>query len=402
MAFRRNISTSLLDELLQAHPHMRTQNYFKSSLIALCHAMEDQVLVGSDRPLIIASFQCKQFYYQEVHKYLLLAKRTEQLYILTCEADDVTSDVPYEIILFDPSDPLSQEWHLIVLGQNYASCLLCREQNNLASIQLNADLQLEPLEQARRFEGLWTFDRSISCEAAHLWLKRILLYRPELASKINRSLSMLTAQSSSQLYQADPTPLTERLVTYLQTSQYKLLKAYNQIAAQENKERLVNAINAALRCWLNPSEILQVTVQKLGQIVPSCRSLIYPCKATDRTVILQYEFLGADVASLSGQTWFLQENPLLQAVVQNQKSIYIEDTKTDPRIATSQSLQFLVERAAIRAWLLVPVLYQTRLLGMVELHFCGKENYSILGDEMLSLVELIASLIGVALQALPT
>jgi hypothetical protein len=54
-------------------------------------------------------------------------------------------------------------------------------------------------------------------------------------------------------------------VTYLQAGQYKLLKAYRSISAQEQKERLVNSITAAIRRSLNPDEILEVAVQELGQ-----------------------------------------------------------------------------------------------------------------------------------------
>ncbi|MEB3160329.1 MAG: DICT sensory domain-containing protein, partial [Synechocystis sp.] len=50
-------SLSVLTELLQIQPGLRQQMYFKSSLTALSHAMEDQVLAeNSDgNPLIIAT-----------------------------------------------------------------------------------------------------------------------------------------------------------------------------------------------------------------------------------------------------------------------------------------------------------------------------------------------------------
>ena len=59
------ISTSVLEALLQRRPELRPQMYFKSSLTALSHAMEDQVLAStSEQPLIIASFQRERFYRQ--------------------------------------------------------------------------------------------------------------------------------------------------------------------------------------------------------------------------------------------------------------------------------------------------------------------------------------------------
>lgn len=104
-----------------------------------------------------------------------------------------------------------------------------------------------------------------------------------------------------------------------------------------------------------------------------------------------------DVVSLVGQAWPLQDNPLFEAVLQKQESIYIEDTQTDARLATAQPLQALVKHASIRAWLMVPMLYQGSLLGMVELHYCHGETSSIFDDEIISLIEVIATLVGVAL-----
>ena len=72
---------SVLDELLEVLPTLRPQMYFKTSLTALSHAMEDQVLAGNDCPLMIASFQQERFYRQEAHRYLRLAEITPQLYV---------------------------------------------------------------------------------------------------------------------------------------------------------------------------------------------------------------------------------------------------------------------------------------------------------------------------------
>jgi len=76
------ITTSVLADLLQDQPQLRPQIYFKSSLTALSHAMEDQVLAGSDQPLVIANFQRERFYRQEAHRYRRISERTAQVYVL--------------------------------------------------------------------------------------------------------------------------------------------------------------------------------------------------------------------------------------------------------------------------------------------------------------------------------
>lgn len=410
---------SVLEALLQALPQLRPQLYFKSSLTALSHAMEDQVLAGTERPLVIASFQRERFYRQEAHRYLRIAEQTAQVYVLAApETDFVNRSGSYETIAFEPEDELSQEWHLVVIGQQYASCLVCREREEITKrVNIRRDAVPPPeqpaMDQTRRFEGVWTFDRQVTCQAAELLLDRILAYRPELADKIAQAKAEYLVNKPSGFQGVDPDPFVERLVTYLQAGQYKLLKTYRSIAAQERKERLVNSISSAIRRSLNPDEIFKVAVQELGQTLHVCRCLMYRCRATDATATIQYEFLSQNpicadsqtdggtpvtttVASLSGQTWPLQNNPLFQELAQKRESIHIEDTTKNTHVNATSELQALTQRWQIRSWLMVPLLYQDRLMGVVELHHCGALPHRWADDE-LSLVEAIATQVGVAL-----
>ncbi|HEY9844802.1 MAG TPA: DICT sensory domain-containing protein, partial [Candidatus Caenarcaniphilales bacterium] len=388
--------TSLLKELLQAQPHLRTQMYFKSSLVALSHAMEDQVLAGqADQPLVIASFQRERYYRQEAHRYLRIAERTDQVYVLAAPETDFRScSERYEMVAFDPTDGLSQEWHLVVVSKRYAVCLICQE--HPAPAESGAGFPAVPMDQARRFEGIWTFDRQVTCEAARLLLGRILTYQPRLTAKVEQALAELDAEEVSELRFVDPGPFAERLATYLQAGQYKLLKAYRSIAAQERKERLVNSMSSAIRRSLNSEEIFKVAVQELGQALQSCRCLIYPAQATDKSAILQHEFVNPQATSLVGQVWPLQDNPLFQEVVQTQQYVHVEDTRTDLRLAAASPWQALMKQNAIHSLVIVPVLYQGRLLGVVELHHCRKGT-RVWDDDELSLVEAIATQVGAAL-----
>ena len=401
------IPESVLEELLKAFPQAHAQIYFKSSLTALSHAMEDQVLAGVDRPLVIASFQRERFYRQEAHRYLRIAERTDQVYVLAApETDFADRSQDYEMIAFEPADALSQEWHLVVLGPHYASCLICRERRQPDP---PANIQDLHVDQSRRFEGIWTFDRQIVCESANLLLKRIQIYRPDLAPKTDLMLDQIKTDANSGFNQVDPGPFAERLVTYLQAGQYKLAKAYRSIAEKERKERLINSITAAVRRSLNPDEILQVAVQELGKALGAGRCLIYRCKSTDKTATLDYEFLGScgmvaspvkhqpasvETHSLVGQSWSLRANPLFQEVVQKQEPVYVEDTQNDGRLSGSQGA--LTQNGQIRSWLMVPVLNQNQLLGIVELHYCNSAPHKLERSE-LEMVEAIATQIGVAL-----
>jgi DICT domain-containing protein/signal transduction histidine kinase len=406
------ITTSVLASLLEALPHLRQQVYFKSSLTALSHAMEDQVLAGSHPCLVIASFQRERFYRQEAHRYRRIAQRTPQVYVLAApETDFKNSSEFYETVAFEPEDALSLEWHLVVIGPQYANCLLCKERITPVADSTNSEI-----DPSRRFEGIWTFDRNVSILAAELILNRIQIYRPELAAKIAEAKTQFLGQSSQALAPPEnainPDPFVQRLVTYLQAGQYKLLKAYRSIYAQEQKERLVNSITAAIRRSLNPDEILQVAVKELGQALGSDRCLIYRCKATDSVAKISNEFLKIEAEKQTnlnpalGHTWLLQDNRLFQEVVKSGESVYVKDTEEDPRLKSSSKsktaklpstiLKNLVKQFGIRSWLMVPVLYQGQLLGMVELHHCGMMPYEWKNDD-LAMVEAIATQVGVAL-----
>ena len=436
----------MLSDLLQALPQLRPQIYFKASLTALSHAMEDQVLASnSDQPVLIASFQQERYYRQEAHRYRRIARRSNQVYVLAApETDFTNASNCYETVAFAPHDLLSQEWHLVVISQHYATCLVCRECPVSSPIEGRQPSELPvsfDMDPARRFEGIWTSDRYVSYKAAELLLERILVYRPELASKVeqtyrylwlaarsdeeeiapprrnarkgqknevslevNRSREQqgLNAANQPEYSRINPDPFVQRLVTYLQAGQYKLLKTYRSIAAQERKERLVNSITTAIRRGsltgqpLHPQEILKVAVKELGQALSACRCLIYRAQASDEVATVNHEFLSPGVSSLLGQIWPLQDNPLFQELKQQDEGIYVADTQIDPRIRDTPALQEVVSQFAIRSWLMVPVLYQGQLLGIVELHHCGSTPYQWEADE-LALVEAIATQVGAAL-----
>lgn len=389
------IATSLIQELLEAQPQLRPQMYFKSSLTALSRAMEDQVLAGTDHPLVIISCQRERYYRKALHRYARLAARSPQIYILaTPEQAFGDGSDPYETIAFDAADPLTQEWHVIVVGQQYAACLACREHPQL---QTSDPLNAPRMDQARRYEGIWTFDRRVSCQAAYLFLKRITQYRPHLTSKVTQALAQIVPYVASTVRQTEPGPFTDRLVTYLQASQYRQQKAYRQIATQARKEHLVNSITAAIRRSLDPDHVLGVAVQELGQALGTTRCLIYRCLAKDKVTRLQYEFVQPGQQSLKGQIWPLQDNPWFQEVLHTQQWMYVSDAMADVRLQQSSLLQDWVHTAQIQTLLLVPMWYQGRLLGMVELHQSDPPEETVWKEAEISLVDAIASQISIAL-----
>ncbi|XGB41555.1 MAG: ATP-binding protein [Nodosilinea sp. LVE1205-7] len=389
-------SPSVVEELLTAIPQLRPRLYFKTSLTALSHAMEDHILAGMGGSLVIASFQQERFYQQEANRYLRIAQLSDQLYVLSGEGTSFSSNSHsnYETIIFGPEDALTQEWHLVVIGFDYQACLICRE-------RLSTDDQ-SSLDQTRRFEGIWTQDRYVSQQAAKILLHRIAIYRPEIAAQTarmeTRHLLPLATLSHRLDDSGGPNPFTQRLVTYLQAGQYKLLKAYKAITAQERRERLVNSITSVIRQSLEARQIFEQTVTELGQVLNVSRCLIYPCSATDQSVTIEFEHLKPGVNSLFNQVWPLAINSLFDYVQDSKEVVAIADTqdRASPFLQELESVRPLIERWGIRAWLIVPLTYQERLVGIIELHQCNNQPYSWTEDDK-ALVDAIAVQLSVAI-----
>jgi DICT domain-containing protein/signal transduction histidine kinase len=387
------IPTSLLQDLLEAQPQLRSQMYFKSSLTALSHAMEDQVLAGTDQPLVIACFQRERFYRQESHRYLRIADVTPYVYVLAApETDFKNASGAHETIAFSPEDGLSKEWHLVVIGQEYAVCLVCREH-----IQASDRVQSPHMDQSRRFEGIWTFERQVSCTAAELLLHRISQYRPELKDQNQHLLETIVRPAFSGSPLVHPSPFADRLVTYLQASQYRQMKAYRQIAAQELKERLINSMTSAIRRSLNADQVLSVAVQELGQGLACDRCILYQCQATDKTAIIQYEFVQPGQHSIKGEAWPLERNPWFLQMVKQEEWIYVEEATTDSRLKRFKAFETCVSEIDLHSLLMVPMFYQGRLLGVVELHHTDPLEPYRWSDSDIALVEAIATQVGIAL-----
>jgi len=63
--------------------------YFKNTLIALCHALEDHILqttehVPDQKPLVLVTFQEGKWYLQEADRYFDIAKSSDHVAIAAC------------------------------------------------------------------------------------------------------------------------------------------------------------------------------------------------------------------------------------------------------------------------------------------------------------------------------
>jgi DICT domain-containing protein/signal transduction histidine kinase len=378
---------SVLSELLRQMPQLRSHLYFKTSLTALSHAMEDRVLAGTDRPLLIASFQQEKFYRQEAHRYRRLGEISDQVYVIAAPDTEFSDQVKeYELVPFSQTDALTNEWHLIAIGAQSAACLICREKVGMPS-----EVSILPeIDPSRRFEGIWTFDRQVTIAAAHILLDRIQSYRPELAPKIAQAKQayLVAVPTIPHDHSASADAFVQRLVTYLQARQYKLLKAYKSIEEKEERERLVNSITGAIRRSLNSADILHVAALELGKATKVSRCLIYQYRQDDRHTTIAHEYLAdRQAGTLMGKAWSLADNPIFKAVVKTHESTSLAE------VTITKTWQRTLDKLGITDWLIVPVLHQDRILGMIELHQHQPAPLPW-SDDIITLVEAIATQIG--------
>ncbi|MCP6762774.1 MAG: metal-dependent phosphohydrolase [Fischerella sp. CENA71] len=270
---------SILQQLEIAHRHskrpIRFGVYYKNTLVALCHALEDHILNDVTSPLVITAFEQGKWYLQEAERYADIAKKSGHIAIMadpdTGWTEHPTSQLPnVNLVALDPADPVAQEWHLIILSPRYTAMVICQE---LSETDYGASgLPASDLE--RKFYGLWTFEPELVKETATLAIAHIQRYNPELAAK-------LTAyQDSIQPSLATPEELSavvSRVVDYLQTGQENISVPTN-IRHQALDTNLVsNEIQAFLRMAqiidaadiTNPMAAAEVVtlVETMGQLL---------------------------------------------------------------------------------------------------------------------------------------
>ncbi len=259
--------------------------YFKNTLVALCHALEDHILQQEGDPLVIATFQQGKWYQQEAKRYAQIVQKSGKVVIASTFdsgfasiSSDDTSNV--SLVEFANDNVLTNEWNLIIIDTNYAAAVLTYE---LLPAEYN-DETIAKIDTERKFYGLWTFDRAIVDKSASILIDNF--------AKLDSSLAQEVAHYQQQINQnlsplaADLTGVVARIVSYLQTSQEQLITLNRQAqelvklegqALKLNRNLKANKLQAFLRMAqkvdqrdiANPVASLQVAAlsETLGQII---------------------------------------------------------------------------------------------------------------------------------------
>jgi DICT domain-containing protein len=264
--------------------------YYKNTLVALCHALEDHILQTSSpepnqQPLVLVTFQEGKWYLQEAERYFDIGQCCRHVAIAalpdsgfinhpTGKLDNVS------LINLDPSDDLVWEWNLIILAPGYTAMLLCYELSDEEYLPHG----IPTTDTERKFYGLWTFDSNSVRQAAEILIQRIHPYNPDLANRLQQQHQEIIATPSTSV--SDLSGVVSRIVTYLQTSQQELIAVNRQTRElrelEDQAKRVSRNINAnKLQAFLrmvqrvdqrdkdNPCASLQVSAlcETLGQLL---------------------------------------------------------------------------------------------------------------------------------------
>lgn len=234
--------------------------YYKNTLVALCHALEDCILtVGASSPLVITAFQRGKWYLQEADRYHDIAQKAQHVAIMAApEAgfhDHPTSQLDnVSLVDIAQGDPVAQEWHLMILSQDYAAMVLCQELS-----EADYGPQGPPNEDLeRKFYGFWTFDPTLVRETVEIAIAHIGQYNPELQQKLSVQLERLRQQNPS-LDQTDGTSLSHtvaQVVTYLQTSRQNLRP---QITTSPTDDLSQNLVSNELQAFLRMAQLVDLS-----------------------------------------------------------------------------------------------------------------------------------------------
>lgn len=243
--------------------------YYKNTLVALCHALEDAILAHDYQPLMITAFQRGKWYLQEAERYGEIAERSPQIVILASPdagfAEHPTSQRPnVALVGLDETDAVAQEWHLIILSSQYTAMVLCQELSE--ADYGSAGFPTEDLE--RKFYGLWTFEPGLVLETAALAIDHVARYQPELAQQLSARHQEIAAQVQQQ--DVPPTAdnlgeIVSRVVDYLQRYQ---VTGVREGTSQDQTQRVQvaggdaledNLISNELQAFLRVAQLIDQT-----------------------------------------------------------------------------------------------------------------------------------------------
>jgi DICT domain-containing protein len=254
---------SILQKLAQAHENsskpLNLGVYYKNTLVALCHALEDFILESDNQPLMVTAFQRGKWYLEEAERYGDLAAKAQHIAIMA------TTDAGFEehptskrdniaLVKLTADDPVAEEWHLMILSSSYTAMVLCQE---LSPEEYGVGGQpQEDLE--RKFYGFWTFEPDLVKETVELAIDHIKAYDPALAANLSDRISRISAEYSKQAPE-NLTAVVSRVIDYLQECQTTLHNPQKEANFNFFQDLDQNIVSNEMQAFLRMAQIIDLT-----------------------------------------------------------------------------------------------------------------------------------------------
>lgn len=252
---------SILQKLGSAHQAgKRPLNfgvYYKNTLVSLCHALEDCILTCSSAPLVITAFQRGKWYLQEADRYAQLADHASQIVIMAAHdtgfAEHPTSQrANVSLVELESSDPVSEEWHLMILAPTYTAMVLCQEIS--AEDYGPGGIPTEDLE--RKFYGFWTFESNLVRETVDLAIDHIESYNADLQQQLRTKVEAIAAEAQT-VDRDDIYTAVSLVMEYLKTGQQDLTQQSHYVSATHRHEALDNnLVSNELQAFLRLAQLI--------------------------------------------------------------------------------------------------------------------------------------------------
>lgn len=221
--------------------------YYKNTLVALCHALEDAVLATKTSPLMVTAFQQGKWYLQEADRYADIADTADKVVIMarpgsgfrehsTGQRDNVS------LVDLEKDDPVAEEWHLMIMGSSYSAMVLCQE---LTEEEYGPQGQPEN-DLERKFYGFWTFDPSLVRETIAITAEHISRYDKDLQADLEERLAAIDTQAATKTGEVGNVVM--RVVDYLKGGDRQVNETETFKFADSLSQNLVsNELQAYLR-----------------------------------------------------------------------------------------------------------------------------------------------------------
>ncbi len=233
--------------------------YYKNTLVALCHALEDFILESDSTPLMITAFQRGKWYLEEAERYGELAEKSSQVVIMAAPDAGFGSHPTSQrgnvaLVSLEPVDPVAQEWHLMILSETYTAMVLCQE---LSVSDYGAKGSPEN-DLERKFYGFWTFEPELVQETVELAIAHIGHYDPDLQKVLTAHVEKIGAAYSTK-QRDDVAVVVSRVVDYLQHSHEDLshLGEREPLAAPIQEQALDdNLFSSEMQAFLRMAQLI--------------------------------------------------------------------------------------------------------------------------------------------------